>query len=105
MHHTYKMHHQIAGSCRVLATAVADWSENLLGLALVQAYTYEFPIWLGLTRMSYYMYNSIIISDSDRTITYQIEVRNPRPCCVSLLEWAHKLFGSSLCPQPNAVII
>jgi hypothetical protein len=45
-------------------------------------------------------------SDSDSTITYQVQAldpRIPRPCC--MLEHTHKLFGSSLCPQPNAVII
>jgi hypothetical protein len=31
---------KLAGSHRVLATAVDDWSENLLALAPVQAYTY-----------------------------------------------------------------
>ncbi len=51
------------------------------------------------------MYNSIIISDSDSTITYQIQARDPRPCCVSLLEQAHKLFGLSLHAQPNTVTI
>jgi hypothetical protein len=51
------------------------------------------------------MYNSIIISDSDRTIAYQIKACNPRSHFVSLLERAYKLFGSSLHPQPNAVII
>jgi hypothetical protein len=51
------------------------------------------------------MYNSIIISDSDRTITYQIQARDPRPHCVSPLERAHKLFGLRLHPQPNTVII
>jgi hypothetical protein len=30
----------IAGSCRVLATTVDDWSENLFALALVRAYAY-----------------------------------------------------------------
>jgi hypothetical protein len=45
-------------------------------------------------------------ADSDSTITYQVQALDPtipRPCCV--LERTHKLFGSSLCPQPNAVII
>ncbi len=54
------------------------------------------------------MYNSTIISDSDSTITYQVQALGPtipRPCCVSLLECAHKLFGLSVRPLPNAVII
>ncbi len=54
------------------------------------------------------MYNSTIISDSDSTITYQVQMLGPmipRPRWVSLLERAHKLFGSSLHPLPNAVII
>ncbi len=72
------------------ATAVDDWLENLLGLALMQAML---------------MHNSIIISDSDSTITYQIQARNSRSHCVSSLERAHKLVGLSLRPQPNAVII
>ncbi len=45
-------------------------------------------------------------SDSESTITYQVQVLDPtipRPRC--MLECTHKLFGSSLCPQPNAVII
>jgi hypothetical protein len=50
------------------------------------------------------MYNSIIISDSDSAITYQIQAHDPRPRCVSLLERAHTFFGLSLFPQPNAVI-
>ncbi len=45
-------------------------------------------------------------SDSDSTITYQVQALDPtipRPRCV--LERTHKLFGSSLRPQPNAVIM
>jgi hypothetical protein len=50
-----KVSAKIAGSCRVLATAVDDWSENLFALA---------PDELTL------VYNSTIISDSDSSITY-----------------------------------
>jgi hypothetical protein len=42
------------------------------------------------------MYNSTIISDSDSTITYQVQALGPtipRPCCVSLLECAHVDIG------------
>ncbi len=45
-------------------------------------------------------------SDSDSTITYQVQALDPtipRPRC--MLERTYKLFGLSLCPQPNAVII
>jgi hypothetical protein len=31
---------KLAGSCRVLATAVDDWLENLFALAPVRAYAY-----------------------------------------------------------------
>ncbi len=45
-------------------------------------------------------------SDSDSTITYQVQALDPtipRPRC--MLECTNKLFGLSLHPQSNAVII
>jgi hypothetical protein len=78
----------VAGSHRVLATA-------LVGKSLCVSFS-----------MSLRLCRIVPQSDSDSTITYQVQAldpRIPRPRC--MLERTHKLFGLSLCPQPKAVII